>query len=340
MDPKTPSTNGDYSPQQLMQMGMSYDVPRVLAAGVQLRVFSHIASGKHRLADIAQAAEASERGTRMLLDALTALRLLTKKDGQYHLTPSSERYLVRDSPEYMGAMWEDDTHWQSWGNLVPIIRSGEGARHVEDKEEAETFFPTLIRTLHVLNREPAQQVATILGAGGKRCGFKVVDVACGSGVWGIAFAEADPQAVVTMQDFSGVLEHTRDYVQRHGVDQRCNYLPGDLKQVDFGEHRFDVALLGNIVHSEGEKSMRDLFRRLHRALQPNGRIVVIDMIPNDERDGPPYPVLFALVMLLHTSAGDTYTLAEYRQWLNEAGFERVETADIGSHSPIILGTKN
>lgn len=68
-------------------------------------------------------------------------------------------------------------------------------------------------------------------------------------------------------------------------------------------------------------------------------MVIIDMIPNDERTGPPYALLFALNMLVNTEEGGTYTLAEYTDWLKDAGFSRVETADIGSHSPAIIGFK-
>ncbi|MDQ3918494.1 MAG: methyltransferase domain-containing protein, partial [Acidobacteriota bacterium] len=121
---------------------------------------------------------------------------------------------------------------------------------------------------------------------------------------------------------------------------RFDFLAGDLKEVDFGESQYDVALLGNILHSEGEESSRDLLRRLHRALRPGGRVVVIDMLPNDARTGPPYQLIFALNMLVNTERGDTYTLAEYTCWLNEAGFPRVETADIGSHSPAVIGQKD
>jgi len=152
-------------------------------------------------------------------------------------------------------------------------------------------------------------------------------------------AEADPGAHLTFQDFPGVLEHTKQYVKRHGLEKRADYLPGDLKQVDFGEGRYDVALLGNIVHSEGEASSRDLFRRLHRALRPEGQLAVIDILPNEERTGPPWAVVFALNMLVNTSDGDTYTLDEYRGWLTDAGFARVETAEIGSHSPLVVGVK-
>ena len=93
------------------------------------------------------------------------------------------------------------------------------------------------------------------------------------------------------------------------------------------------------MHSEGERSSRDLFKRLHRALTPGGKIAIIDMIPNEERTAPPFPLFFALNMLLRTSEGSTYTMHEYTEWLKDAGFARVESADIGSHSPLVIGLK-
>ena len=69
-------------------------------------------------------------------------------------------------------------------------------------------------------------------------------------------------------------------------------------------------------------------------------MAILDMVPNDERTGPPFPLFFALNMLVVTSEGDTYTLAEYTRWLNEAGFARVETVDIGTHSPAIVAARS
>ncbi|HEY3236878.1 MAG TPA: class I SAM-dependent methyltransferase, partial [Polyangiaceae bacterium] len=246
-------------------------------------------------------------------------------------------YLVRESPDYMGALMEHDDFWEAWGHLPEAIRSGQPLHRVETQDAAEQFFPILVRMLHALQRDRARQAAQALGAGKK--GLRVVDVACGSGVWGIAIAEANPEARITAQDFPAMLPVTQEYLKRHGVEERYDFLPGDLKQVDFGNDRYDLALLGNIVHSEGERSSRELLQRLYRALRSGGRVVIIDMIPNDDRTGPPFPVFFALNMLLNTEQGDTFTLAEYTRWLNEAGFARVETADIGAHSPLIIGTK-
>jgi ubiquinone/menaquinone biosynthesis C-methylase UbiE len=326
--------------EQIMQMNFSFAPSCVMTAALRLGVFSHMAAGKSTAAEVAQAAGASERGTRMLLDALAGFGLLTKSGERYELTPHARQYLVRESPDYAGGMAESGGMIEAWTHLDECVRTGRPVHRVETQERAEEFFPMLVRTLHVVNREPARRTAEALGAGRESKGLRVLDVAAGSGVWGIAFAEADPSARVTAQDFPGVLPTTREYVRRHGLEERFDFLAGDLKEVDFGEAQYDVALLGNIVHSEGEESSRELFRRLRRALRPGGRVVVIDMLPNDARTGPPYQLIFALNMLVNTERGDTYTLAEYTRWLNEAGFPRVTTADIGSHSPAVVGQRD
>ena len=320
---------GAPDPQALLEIHFSFAPAFVLNAGVQFDVFSHIAAGSSTPAEIGRAAGADERGMRMLLDALTGIQLLSKNDGRYELTPLSAEYLVRGRPHYAAAMLEDGGMVQAWSGLTEAIRTGRPTRAVEQQELAEQFFPTLISSLHVVHTHQAKRLADALGAGPSRQGLQVLDVACGSGVWGIALAQADSQARVTAQDFPKVLEFTRKYVENSGVAERYEYLPGDLKATDLGENRFDVAVLGHIVHSEGEAASRDLFRRLHGALKRGGRAVILDMIPNDERSGPPFPLFFALNMLVNTTAGDTYTFGEYRQWLNEAGFGRLETATSG-----------
>ncbi len=326
--------------QRLLQLQFSFAQSRILTTALQLRVFSHIAAGNGTCAAIARAAGASERGTRMVLDALVALDLLDKKDDAYTLPSFSANHLVRESPDYMGYIMESEALWTAWNHLTESVRTGKPYVAIDQEREAEEFFPVLVRGLHVTNREPARRLAEALGAGRSRRGLRVLDVACGSGVWGIAVAQADPETRLTAQDFPAMLELTRQFLDRHGVTARCDFLPGDVKSVDFGEARYDLVLLGNIVHSEGERSARDLFKRLHRALRPGGRIAILDMIPNSNRTGPLFPLLFALNMLVNTDDGGTYTLAEYTQWLNAAGFHQIETVDIGSHSPAIIATRD
>ena len=325
-------------PERLQQMHFSFAAERVLSTSLKFDVFSHIAAGKKTAGEIAAAAGASARGIRMLLDALVGVELLAKREGRYEIAPEMARYLVRESPEYMGTFLATDNLWAAWGHLADAVREGKPQRSVSEQEVAEDFFPVLVRTLHITNSEPARRLAAQLVAGAKS-GLRVLDIGCGSGVWSIAVAKADPQARITAFDYPQVLETTRHFAEREGVGDRTEYLAGDLRVAKFPERSYDVAILGNILHGEGEAGVRDLFARIHRALDSDGRIAIADMIPNDERSGPPFPLLFALNMLVNTDKGDTYTLAEYREWLTGAGFGRVETMDIASHSPVIVATK-
>jgi ubiquinone/menaquinone biosynthesis C-methylase UbiE len=321
-------------PAPLLQMSFSFAASRILATAVQLDIFSHIAAGARTNAEIARAAQASERGTRMLLDSLCGFELLSKHKDVYALSPLAAKFLVRESPDYMGAFLENDEHWEGWGKLPEAVRRGGPIHSVFDPAEAERFFSVLTRTLHVQNRLPAQRLAKILGAGSKEHGMKVLDVGCGSGVWGIAIAEADTSAHVTAQDLPKVLEQTRRYLEKHGVTNRYDFLPGDLHKVVFPAVKYDLAVLGHIVHGESEASAQQLFKRLQPALKPGGRLAIIDMIPNEERNGPPFPLIFALNMLVHTDAGGTYTLSEYKKWLADAGFASVEMADFGDRNGV------
>lgn len=325
--------------ETLFQMMGGYNVSRTVIAGIQLGVFAALAEGPATASTLAEKCKASSRGMRMLADGLTALGLLEKKADTYQLTPLTARVLVPTQPDYIGAMAETDHLWESWTHLPEVIRSGQPIHQVDQEEKAQQFFPRLVKTLHVRNRPFAREAAKHLNDVLSRADAKVLDVACGSGVWSIACAEAYPQVRVTANDFPTLLDGLRGYLKRHGVEDRFDFLPGDLKTADYGKDRFDVALLGNIVHSEGEASSRDLFKRLHRALKSKGVVVIVDMVPDDNRSGPVFPVLFALNMLLNTTEGDTYTFAEYKAWLTDAGFVDVRAIDIGAHSPLVVATR-
>ena len=91
-------------PELLLQMAFSFGPARVLATALQLRVFSFMAAGQATAQEIAQAAGASERGMRMLLDALVGFQLLGKTGERYELTPDSAQYLVRDAGLYRRMM--------------------------------------------------------------------------------------------------------------------------------------------------------------------------------------------------------------------------------------------
>ncbi|QSR85300.1 methyltransferase [Methylacidimicrobium sp. B4] len=315
---------------------------RIVRAAVDLGVFPQLVKAAAPAERVAGALGVSVRGTRLLLDGLTALGLLGKEKGSYRLLPIAQALLVPGSPDYLGDLVQGSILDEAWDHLTEAVRKGglaEAAEPVERQKRAEEFFPVLIRFLHVVNRTPAIAAARALGAGTGHRGLRVLDLACGSGVWSLAVADADPEARITAVDFPGVLAYTRRYGERHGLAGRYEYLPGNVQEVVLPEAHYDLAILGHILHSEGEGKSRKLLGRVAKALRPGGRIAILEFLPNRERTGPLDPVLFGLRMFLNTEEGGVFSAEEYAEWLAEVGFPKVESFEIGSHSPLLVASR-
>lgn len=313
---------------------------QTLITGVELGVFTLIAEGEDTAQRVAARLRAPLRGVERLLDALVGIGYLGKDAGRYELEPVSRMYLVRGRPGYVGDMvYEMKLLWHSWSRLTDVIRSGEPVQPWDEEETARRLFPQLVAALFPMSRNAARAVVAALPDERLARIDRVLDVAAGSAVWSIPFAEARPEIRVTTVDYPEITHITREYTARYGVADRYDHLEGNLREVDFGEDRYDVVVLGYIIQTEGAKWGRRLVEKAYRALRPGGHLLIAEMIPNDERTGPAAPLVYALDMVLHTTDGDVFTLAEYREWLAEAGFGPVETIDIPAPWPLVLATK-
>jgi ubiquinone/menaquinone biosynthesis C-methylase UbiE len=328
------------SPQQISEDLWGAWKAQTLVTAIELDVFTHVAAGHRTAEQIARAARASRRGMRRLLDALVGLSYLTRKGRRYALTPVSRTYLVRGSELYLGMSAQTTRlHAETWSQLTRVVRTGRPVRNVDSVERAQEFFPKLVAAIFPRSLLGARAAVRSLPAVVRKRIRNILDVAAGSGAWSIAFARAIPAAQVTVIDLPEVTPTTRRFTRRFGVADRYHYQEGNLRRVDFGRERYDLVILGHIIHSEGERWGRKLVRKSYRALRPGGLLLIAEMIPNDTRTGPARPLLFGLNMLLHTEQGDVFTLREYRQWLRSAGFRKVRTLAVPASSPLILATK-
>jgi SAM-dependent methyltransferase len=313
---------------------------RALVAAVELDVFSQIAAGKRTVKEVAEAAGASQRGIANLLDALVAIHYLRKTGSRYGLQPVSAAFLVPSGKNYLGAMaYALSLTWDAWKNLTEAVRNGRSAETVDVAEKGKEFFPKLVASIFPGNFAASTVVVSRFPEKERRQIHKILDVAAGSGAWSLAFARAIPEARVTTVDFPEMAPITRGFAGKFGVAARYDYLEGDLRQVDFGRDRYDLVILGHIIHSEGEKHGKELLRKSYEALRPGGKLLIAEYVPNDARTGPAMPLLFGLNMLLQTEEGNVFTLREYRAWLKAAGFRKVAAIPVPPPSTVILATK-
>jgi ubiquinone/menaquinone biosynthesis C-methylase UbiE len=329
------------SPERLMQFAWGYAPPLIIEAAIRNRVFDQLDAGPKTIAETAAATGASERGLRAIMNALVGFDFLSKSaDGKYSLTPESAAFLVSTKPGYMGGFIKHTSTQlvPRWLDLSEIVRTGQSNSHVNQESTGVEFFQEFVEDLFPLSFPVTQMLAGELKLDSATKPVRVLDIAAGSGVWGIGLAKRSPQVRVTAVDWAAVLNTTRKVVERHGVSDRFEFLPGDLSTVDFGSG-YNVATLGHILHSEGEERSRSLLKKVFQALAPGGTIAVQEFLVNDDRTGPPNGLIFAVNMLMGTDSGDTWSFNEIAGWLRDVGFENARTLESPGPSPLILATK-
>jgi 2-polyprenyl-3-methyl-5-hydroxy-6-metoxy-1,4-benzoquinol methylase len=312
----------------------------IVDAAVNCGVFDHLAERSRTAQELASESGASVRGLTAILNALVGLDFLTRKGERYALTPESSSFLVSTKPGYHGLFVHHATQQMlpHWLRLTEAVQSGRPVFAVNQRQRGQDFFAKFVEGLFPLGYKAAQVLGAHLGVPKTRKPVSVLDLGAGSGVWGIALAQQSPLVQVRAVDWPGVLEVTKSIAKRHGIADRLQTAAGDLLQADFGTGH-DLAIIGHILHSEGRERSRQLLRKTLAALEPGGTLAIAEFVPNDERTGPPLPLMFAVNMLIHTEAGDTFTFKEMAGWLREAGFINVRRLEAPAPSPLILANR-
>jgi ubiquinone/menaquinone biosynthesis C-methylase UbiE len=328
------------TPDRIMMLAWGYAPPLMLEAAIRHGVFDLLDKGPLPLADVAAKTGASVRGLRALMNGLVGVGLLSKAGDQYSLTPESSTFLVSAKPSFAGGILKHVSRQliPRWLELTDIVGTGRPAQAVNQQDDGAAFFAEFVEDIFPMSYPAARALAEDLKLSSKTTPTSVLDIAAGSGVWGIALAQASERVTVSAVDWPGVLPTTRRVAEKHGVGDRFRYVGGDIQSVDLGGGH-QVATLGHILHSEGEARSRKLLGRVRDALAPGGTIAIAEFVPADDRTGPANALIFAVNMLVNTEQGDTFTFAEMSRWLTEAGFADVRQLPAPGPSPLILATR-
>jgi 2-polyprenyl-3-methyl-5-hydroxy-6-metoxy-1,4-benzoquinol methylase len=269
MDPETNETPVMPAPEILDQMDASIFQIAIFRAALELQVWAKVAAGEDTVDRISASQHWDPLGTRMLLDDLSALKLLVKEGNRYRLLPEAECYLLPDKPTYMGRYLLYDFGWEGNGQLAETIRTGK--RPIGYSATTTGAIDTWIGVYSRSWAAPDTYLGWCdamwqqLGIQA-RDGLQVLDVACGPAPKSLSLARSHSGVRVTLLDREQILTIASKVAAELGVQSQVTPLPGDLWTVPYGSNLYDVIYLGNITHFFSPEQNTRLFRRALDAL--------------------------------------------------------------------------
>jgi predicted O-methyltransferase YrrM len=318
-------------PDRWIQLMRSFMPSRCILTALELDLFTAIGNGS-TAEQAASTAKTDARATGMLLNALVAIGLLTKEGEVFHNSPDSAQFFVGGTRGDCREGWLHIADiWHTWTNLTESIRLG--TRIPLERSSSPEWTRNFIAGMQYNASQRALILVEAVGTKGVR---RVLDLGGGSGIYSIAFAKASPDIHCEIRDLPKVVPLTAKYVKQAGYEARIAIREGNMLKDDLGSG-LDLVLLNAICHMFSPEDNQQLFRRIRRALAPEGRLVVQDFILSPDKSGPLHAALFSLNMLVATDGGASYSESEYASWMSSAGFAGVQRTDLPGPGSLIIG---
>jgi 3-hydroxy-5-methyl-1-naphthoate 3-O-methyltransferase len=322
------------SPEPVLHVAAGLWAAGVLKSGIELKLFDALAPGAQDVAALSQALGAAPASLRVVLDALVAMGFVARQAQGYTLTEVSSAFLVSSQPTYLGALVADNANSAAVFDLCKdyrrVVTEGYRLDPWAYSAGSNERVVHLTRNLFTLGYPAAQAIADHLGwTPGKASALHLLDVGCGSAVYGLVALTRLPQARLTAQDWPAVLPVAQEFAAQLGVAERMQTLSGDLRTVEFGGP-YDAVYLGHILHNYPEAACREIVRKCLGVLAPGGCVIVIEFLAEPGQPESTFSWLFS-VMIHGTRGGRGFSSAEIRQMLTECGASRTE---VGGGLPV------
>ncbi len=320
----------------LLKLSGAYWGVCALHAGVELGVFTAIGGRRASAGRLSRELRADRRGLETLLDALAAMGLLRKSGSLYGNSPGAKKHLSKDSPDYIGYMILHHHHLVgSWAEMARAVRSGRPVRDSfrADAAHREAFLMGMFNS--AMNYGP--MIVPKIDLSGRR---HLLDLGGGPGTYACLFCGRHPKLRATVFDLPTTRPYARRTLDRFGLKGRVRFVPGDYLK-DGLRGPYDAAWLSHILHAEGPETCRRIIEKTVAALEPGGLILIHEFLLRDTMDGPVFPALFSLNMLLGTRSGRSYSEGQVRRMLAAAGVRNIRRIRVSTpnDSGVLAGVK-
>jgi len=310
------------APQEiLMQFFAGSWITQGIAVAAELDIADRLTRGPATASDLAKQCGADADSLYRLLRALAGVGIFTEEEqGRFSLTPTAEllRSDVKGSQRGYAIMMGAELH-RAWGELLHSVRTGERGFdkafgkpnfvYMQEHPDRHAIYDQAMAGYGIAETEAMLAVYDFSGFG------EVADVGGGNGQMLTAVLKRHPSLKGVLFDLPGVVERARPALLQAGLDGRCRAVEGDfLKDIPL---KADALMMRHILHDWDDEVSVDILKRCREALNPGGKIVVIDsVIPHGNQFY--FSKWLDLMMLL--IGGRERTEDDFRRVFKAAGF--------------------
>ena len=310
----------------LYELASSYWASSTLDAALELGVFPPLIHEACTAPELAARLNCNPGTLNALLDALAGLGLLRREAAGYTVSPERAPFLDPDSPDYLGGAFAFNRDLQGlWRRLPDCVRSGEpvmpASPHLgQDPDRTRRFVEGMHSRAAVMARGLLQVVEPEPGS-------RILDLAGGPGTFSVRLLERDPSLSIIVFDLPPIVRAARDIHAGNPFGTSLTFQGGDYHQ-DALPGNQDLLLYCGALHQEVPDALPGLLARMKAALNPEGRLLLVDLFLNEDRATPLYAALFDLNMRLMRPSSHVHTVAGVEAALEPAGLTLVRSGDV------------
>lgn len=329
-------------PFDVMFAGWSFFRSKLLTAAMDLGIFSVLGEGSLGAAELAGRTGLHPRGARDFLDALAAIGLLVRENGDYRNSPGALRHLLPDREGFVGGFLRMTTELMGSDqeSFTGLLRGGTARGQGAGGEVPFTqIFHDPVRLRQLLSAMDSfsgavgEELARVLDWSGVST---FSDVGGARGNLAAHLASAHPHLTGTVLDRPAMGDHFDRLVTERGVADRLRFVGADFFQVQL--ERADVVILGGVLHDWPDEQRVTLLRKAYDAVHRGGRLIVYDTMLDDERRDP-NSLMLSLIMMLQSAQAGGFTPAECGTWMTDAGFAVERVVRLPALTTAVIGRK-
>jgi 3-hydroxy-5-methyl-1-naphthoate 3-O-methyltransferase len=309
-----------------------YRFPVVTAAD-EVGTFAALCEHALTTDELAATLKVDSRALGIHLGLLASLGFVERRLDRWSATASTRTWLHPAGEGYYGPVLHRYRDYSGLhGHLVATLRTGnQPSTHASASEEWERgempaeMAQQITAFMNVHSRASSKGVAAQPVFANVR---SLLDVGGGSGIFAIEIARAWPQLTATVMEIEAVCVEAAAYIAKAELNKTVRTQAVNMFTQAWPENHY-AHFFSNIFHDWSDATCRLLAKKSFAALPRGGRILLHEMLMNDDGCGPLPAAAFSMMMLLGTR-GKQYSLLELSNFLVEAGFVDVESSQTGA----------